>query len=48
VFVPVVQVRIVLMAVTESLMLMFVGVWKFTAVFTFSWFVVVFMFVVVM
>jgi hypothetical protein len=45
---PVVQVRIVLVAVTESLVLMFVCVWNFTAVFTFSWFVVVFMFVVVM
>ena len=44
----VVQVGIVLVAVTESLVLMFVGVWYFTAVFTFSWFVVVFMFVVVM
>lgn len=44
----VVQVGIVLVAVTESLVLMFVGVWNFTTVFTFSWFVVVFMFVVVM
>ena len=44
----VVQVGIVLVAVTESLVLMFVGVWNFTTVFTFSWFVVVFMFMVVM
>ena len=36
------------MAVTESLVLMFVGVWYFTAVFAFSWFFVAFMFVLVM
>jgi hypothetical protein len=48
VLVSVVQVGVVLMAVTESLVLMFVGVWYFAAVFTFTWFFVACMFVVVM